>query len=194
MERARIDIAREYANEIRSRAALPELTPRLKEVAASGAKSSHEGWMAGKAAKGYIYGPVTNDDREAGPLTNPYMVPWEALDEETKLANFRNAESVVKLMQSELKVEFVSFSGIVRTLAEKIHDEWCRFKLENGWVWGPVTDPAQKTHRDLIPFGEMLNDPELIGDCDPDIDTAKSFIITMIQGVDIFPVFRVTEE
>lgn len=180
-------IANQYAQDLRLEAPLGELAPELKAVAASKAKASHEGWLAGKAAKGYVYGPTTNDDPAAGPLTNSNMVAWEELDEETKNANVANAEAVIKLMQSELCAKFVPFTGIVRKLAAAIHDDWSRNKLANGWVWGPVTDKAKKVHRDLLPFDYLLADPILASDCDFDVDSAKEFIIAMITEADIFP-------
>ena len=90
--------ASRYAEELKLKAPLGELAPELKAVAATKAKASHEGWLAGKAAKGYVYGPTTNDDSTAGPLTNSNMVAWEELDEETKQANVANAEAVIQLM------------------------------------------------------------------------------------------------
>jgi len=176
-----------YAEKLKLNAPLGELTPELKAVAVSKAKASHEGWLNSKAAKGYVYGPMTNDDPNAGQLTNSNMVVWDELDEETKQANIDNAEAVIMLMQINLGAKFVSFTDIVRKLAAAIHDEWCRTKLANGWVWGPVTDKANKVHRDLLPFEDLLNDSELAGDCDYDIDTAKQFLIAMITEADIFP-------
>ena len=39
----------------------------------------HGRWKRGKELKGYVYGPVKNDDKSVGPLTNPNMVPYQAL-------------------------------------------------------------------------------------------------------------------
>jgi hypothetical protein len=39
----------------------------------------HGRWKKGKELKGYVYGPVKNDDKSVGPLTNPNMVPYQAL-------------------------------------------------------------------------------------------------------------------
>lgn len=181
------NVSARYAEELKLKAPLSDLTPELKAVAESKAKSSHEGWLAGKAAKGYVYGETTNDDPKNGPLTNPNMVLWDDLDEETRQANVANAEAVIQLMQTELGAKFVSFTDIVRKLAAAIHDDWCCTKLKNGWKWGPVTDKVSKIHRDLLPFDVLLADPDLAGDCEFDVDTAKQFLIALITEADIFP-------
>lgn len=184
-----MEMAKQYARELMTKAPLGELDPDLKEIAAAKAQASHEGWLCGKAAKGYVYGTTTNDDPSKGPLTNSNMVEWEELDEETRMANVANAEAVIMLMQTQLGAKFVSFTDIVRKLAAAIHDDWCRNKLANGWAWGPVTDKENKVHRDLLPFDVLLANPELAADTDYDVDTAKQFIVAMIEDADIFPVF-----
>lgn len=187
----REEIARTYAEIIMMRKLMNdmELEPKLKEIVASKARASHEGWLAAKAEQGYVYGPTTNDDPNAGALTNPNMVEWDELDEETKSANVDNAEAIVKLMKFHMGAEFQSFDVLVRRLAAEIHDEWCRTKLKDGWIWGPITDKEHKVHRDLLPFRELLNDPVLCVDCRYDVDTAKQFLISLITEADIFPVF-----
>ena len=50
----------------------------------------------------------------------------------------------------------------VATLAKKgslnpqdNHDNWMKFRLEEGWVYGPVKDVEAKTHPDLVPYDEL---------------------------------------
>ena len=38
---------------------------------------------------------------------------------------------------------------------EASHENWMRFKKENGWTYGPVKDLEKKTHPSLIPFDEL---------------------------------------
>lgn len=38
---------------------------------------------------------------------------------------------------------------------EAVHEEWARDKREHGWTWGPVKDPAAKTHPCLVPYDEL---------------------------------------
>lgn len=38
---------------------------------------------------------------------------------------------------------------------EQNHENWCRCKTEQGWVYGEVKDFEKKTHPDLVPFDEL---------------------------------------
>jgi hypothetical protein len=38
------------------------------------------------------------------------------------------------------------------------HDRWMAERLRDGWVWGPVKDPAAKTHPLLIPYEQLPED------------------------------------
>lgn len=42
-------------------------------------RGEHDRWLASKAAKGYVYGAVKNDDKDKGPLTNPNIISYEQL-------------------------------------------------------------------------------------------------------------------
>ena len=180
--------ARKYAAKVLKTPLVVEIDPELILIAESQAKASHEGWLKGKAAQGYTYGKETNDDPKKGPLTNPLMVPYEELPEDVKKSNMANAVAVLKILKSK-NVTFVNFTqAILYPLAKQIHDEWCREKLKDGWVWGPVTDKANKIHRDLISFEALLANPELRGDVAYDVDTAKQIIIKLVAEADIFPV------
>ena len=41
------------------------------------------------------------------------------------------------------------------TTPEAEHDSWTRAYEEMGWRYGPVRDPAAKTHPDMVPFDEL---------------------------------------
>lgn len=180
--------ARKYADKVMVKPMAIELEPELMLIAEQQAKASHEGWMAGKAAKGYVYGPETNDDPAKGQLTNPLMVPYDQLPDDVKESNIANAVAVIKIMKSK-GCTFVNFTQmILYPLAKQIHDEWCREKLKSGWVWGPVTDKANKIHRDLVPFEVLATTPELKDDIAYDVDTARQIIIKMLTDNDVFPV------
>ena len=48
------------------------------------------------------------------------------------------------------------------------HEQWCRTKERDGWVWGAVKDETAKTHPSLRPFddlpeSEKIKDGILIG-------------------------------
>lgn len=84
------ETARKYAEKVMRKQMAVELEPSLMLIAEQQARASHEGWMKGKKKQGYVYGPVVNDNPKNGPLTNPMMVPYDELDEETKQANIAN--------------------------------------------------------------------------------------------------------
>lgn len=35
------------------------------------------------------------------------------------------------------------------------HDNWSREKVVDGWIYGPVKDPAKKEHPCLVPYHEL---------------------------------------
>lgn len=183
-------VARKYQANIEGRPDLPELSPELLAIAKSKARASHDAWKSAKMAQGYIYGPEVQDDPNAGQLTNPNILSWEALGEDVKKSNVDNVVSVLQLMQSELGVTFVRLDTIVSILAEAIHDEWSKAKFKDGWVWGPKTDKANKIHRDLVPFSVLMTDPELVADCEYDIATARSFISELILQGNYLPILQ----
>lgn len=184
-----VKCAEEYAERLKKEKTAIELTPELMLVAERQARSSHEGWVKGKKARGYIYGPKTNDDPNKGPLTNPLIIPYEELPQEVKDSNIANAVTVLNILNRK-GVKWVNLTKmILYPIAEEIHDDWCREKLQNGWVWGPITDKEKKIHRDLVPFKTFVMNPELQGDIQYDIDTAKQILIDMISNVDLFPIF-----
>lgn len=175
-----------YAEKMMSKKLDVILEPELCEIAEQQARASHEGWLKGKAEQGYIFGIETNDDPTKGPLTNPLMVPYDQLPCEAKQSNIQNAVSVLQILKSK-GCEFVNFTEyILYPIAKGIHDEWCREKLRNGWVWGPITDKSKKVHRDLIPFEVLASDPELKKDIKYDVDTARSVITQMLVDNDVY--------
>lgn len=74
-----------------------------------------------------------NDDPAVG-----VAPPWEETSTETQL-------SVI--------------DGVYGILADKTpeqsHDNWCDFKRQHGWVYGPVKDEGAKTHPCLVPYDEL---------------------------------------
>lgn len=62
-------------------------TVRLVESVLAGNHSpqtEHDIWLIGKEEKGYVYGAEKNDDLEKGPLTNPNIMPYESLPQESR--------------------------------------------------------------------------------------------------------------
>jgi len=38
---------------------------------------------------------------------------------------------------------------------EASHVAWCEQKAWGGWIYGPIKDPEEKTHPNLVPFAEL---------------------------------------
>ncbi len=48
---------------------------------------------------------------------------------------------------------------LIEQLAERVHLQWMRNRLSEGWTYGESRDDMQKTHPSLIPY-EQLSDAE----------------------------------
>ncbi len=44
---------------------------------------------------------------------------------------------------------------------EQLHESWCDFKANDGWVYGDVKDADAKTHPCLVPYAELPQDQRL---------------------------------
>lgn len=44
---------------------------------------------------------------------------------------------------------------LAEVLASNTHDVWGVGKMAQGFTYGPVTDDAARTHRDLVPYSEL---------------------------------------
>jgi hypothetical protein len=58
----------------------------------------HDRWMAGKAALGYVYGSVRNDDAGKGQLTHPDMLPWDKLTPASQQKDIDTARNIIPLL------------------------------------------------------------------------------------------------
>lgn len=41
------------------------------------------------------------------------------------------------------------------------HDNWLKTKVEEGWVYGPVKDPEQRTHPCIVPFDQLPEEQQI---------------------------------
>lgn len=39
--------------------------------------------------------------------------------------------------------------------AEELHESWCEFKRERGWVFGPEKSEYRRTHPCLVPYADL---------------------------------------
>lgn len=44
---------------------------------------------------------------------------------------------------------------LTEKLAENVHENWSKGRLEEGWVYGPVRDDARKTTPCLVPYADL---------------------------------------
>lgn len=44
---------------------------------------------------------------------------------------------------------------------EASHERWLKQKVDEGWVWGPIKDPAHKEHPCMRPFDELPIEQQL---------------------------------
>lgn len=52
----------------------------------------------------------------------------------------------------------IFMSEEVENLAKRIHDEWMKEKMRQGWRYGPTKDPEKKTHPDLVPYDALTEE------------------------------------
>jgi hypothetical protein len=43
----------------------------------------------------------------------------------------------------------------METIAQNVHEEWAKKRIEAGWKYGPHRDVLKKLHPSLIPFAEL---------------------------------------
>jgi hypothetical protein len=45
--------------------------------------------------------------------------------------------------------------------ADASHRSWMRHKLDDGWTYGPLKDPAKKEHPCLVPFADLPKEQQI---------------------------------
>jgi ryanodine receptor 2 len=46
-------------------------------------------------------------------------------------------------------------NDLLEMLAENVHEEWARKRMDEGWRYGAQRDDARKLHPCLVPYGEL---------------------------------------
>ena len=69
---------------------------------------------------------------------NPVSPEWANLSEETR-------QSAIVGVQKALD----------GATPEQLHEEWCKFKTEHGWIHGPIKNERAKTHPCLVPYSDL---------------------------------------
>lgn len=157
---------------------IEDLVPILME-------NAHEVWAKARQKAGWKYGPKRNKKKKLSPFMLPYSEMADKDKEtdrvtvETTLKflkkigysiekkngtdyvfhpNERNAAGdyianpadldSVKLPENIIKLE--------NFIAEDVHEEWSRQRMEEGWVYGNKSDDAKKINEDLVPYCELM--------------------------------------
>lgn len=81
--------------------------------------------------------------------TIPVSPSWQALDDHTKASAIQGVRAIIE--------------GTV-TSPEQSHDNWMQFKVNDGWVWGPVKDVGKKEHPLLVPYYDLPESQKIKGD------------------------------
>jgi ryanodine receptor 2 len=68
-----------------------------------------------------------------------------------------------------------SLNPLVEKMAENVHDEWAKTRVEQGWTWGEKRDDANKKHPCLVPYAELPDD-EKVYDRNTAVSTLKLII------------------
>jgi hypothetical protein len=128
------------------------------------AEEAHEVFCDDLRARGYKWGPRTDDEKkEHSSLKN-----YAELPEDEKEQNRGNVRDIPqKLQQCGLIVipargndEAVDFSQYIEELAEMEHNRWVKAKLAAGWRWAAETDKSNKLHKDLLLWNGKPPDEE----------------------------------
>lgn len=70
----------------------------------------------------------------------PVSVKWSKLDEETRQSAIQGVRNIL--------------NGTVRT-PEESHENWCQFKVDHGWTFGPIKDETKKEHPLLVHYADL---------------------------------------
>jgi hypothetical protein len=124
------------------------------------AEAAHEVFCEGMKARGYRYGPATDDAKK----THNALLPFAELPEDLKQANRLNVRDIPLKLEAAGYVMVparsneppFNFPGDdLERLAEEEHERWMESKLDDGWTQGPATDRKKKTHKCLVPWAKL---------------------------------------
>ncbi len=99
--------------------------------------------------------------------TNPSLRPWDELPERMRESNNEQARDIaskIAMLDGDLVVGDGSIGWptngpLLEALAEVEHRRWCRALRERGFTYGPTRDEVRRTHPNLVPYAELVNQP-----------------------------------
>ena len=48
-----------------------------------------------------------------------------------------------------------ALTELIEVLAEDVHEQWAKGRMDSGWQYGPERDDQKKLHPCLVPYGEL---------------------------------------
>jgi hypothetical protein len=112
----------------------------------------------------YVLSPA---NQGISPKENPYLVPWEALSEQRKERNRRQADRLVlTLKENGYGIQpFVDWDAEpfpfhedeIEKMAQSEHRLWLAEMKKNGWKSGPRSE-SKKTNPNLVPWDQLPPD------------------------------------
>ena len=146
------------------------------------AENAHEIWAVGrqKEAKGdsvkldkdpYMkpFGELSEEDRVSDYTTAlntikllyklGFKITWEQRQLVQYVPNTRKAGEpyVPKPIFADDVVLPEDVVQLTEYIAENVHEDWSKDRIEKGWVYAPVTDKDKREHADLVPYCELLD-------------------------------------
>ena len=124
------------------------------------AEAAHGVFCEGLKARGFHYGPQTDEKLK----THNALLPFAELPEDLKEANRLNVRDIPTKLASAGYIMIparsneppFSFPGKpLEELAEAEHERWMQSKLDDGWTYTPETDKTKKLHNCLVPWAKL---------------------------------------
>jgi hypothetical protein len=124
------------------------------------ARAHHEFFCSRMEAKGYRYGPETEEKNK----THSSLVSWEQLPADEKEQNRSAVRDIPNKLnrigyvmipaRSDEPTEFPRGEEDLERLSRMEHERWMQIKLAEGWKYAPETDKKQQFHKALLPWDD----------------------------------------
>ena len=164
-------------------------------------ENAHEVWAKARQKDGWKYGPKRNKGKKLSPFMLPYSEMADK-DKETDRVTVETTLKFLKKIGYSIEkkndTDFVfhpnernaageyianpadldsvqlpeSIIKLEDFIAEDVHEEWSRQRMEEGWVYGDKNDNDKKTNEDLVPYCELMQSEKQY-DCDMAYDTLR---------------------
>ena len=157
------------------------------------ARTHHAIFCETMRAKGYVYGPVTDDEAK----THSALTDWENLLPDEQEQNRSAVRDIPRKLEclgyvmlparSNEPARFPRGEKDLELLARMEHKRWMNDKLAAGWEYAPETDKAAKKHKALLPWDDERFESEKIKDIElvqaiPQLLTHIGYTVVDLRG------------